>query len=428
MKTTTDSCECATADEWNERCFCVSLDRAALAERLDAQIRSSGAEDVAALLRTESSLSDVPVFVRKADVESMQRIAGAIDRVAKQPRFLDAVLTWAPDIARFAPGPIGAFMGYDFHLTTAGPRLIEVNSNAGGAFVNAELANAQRACCREVEAALHTLQELDSFERAVADMFESEWRRQRGSGRPSRIAIVDDDPTRQPMYPEFRLAQNLLQRRGIETLIVDPADLALVGAELRVGDRRIDLVYNRLVDFSLADASHAALRAAYLDGAVVVTPNPRVHALFADKRNLTLLGNPARLRELGVDERDVRVLEAAVPRTVRVTHDAADELWRSRRKLFFKPVASHGSKGVYRGKSVTRGAFAEIVEGDYVAQEYVQPSERLINVGGERVALKVDVRLYTYDGRVLLTAARTYRGQATNLRTPGGGFAPVFQV
>jgi hypothetical protein len=49
-------------------------------------------------------------------------------------------------------------------------------------------------------------------------------------------------------------------------------------------------------------------------------------------------------------------------------------------------------------------------------------------LAGETQPLKVDVRLYTYDGEVLLAAARMYRGQATNLSTPGGGFAPVFQV
>jgi hypothetical protein len=35
------------------------------------------------------------------------------------------------------------------------------------------------------------------------------------------------------------------------------------------------------------------------------------------------------------------------------------------------------------------------------------------------------VRLYTYAGEVLLAAARIYQGQATNFRTPGGGFAPI---
>ena len=39
---------------------------------------------------------------------------------------------------------------------------------------------------------------------------------------------------------------------------------------------------------------------------------------------------------------------------------------------------------------------------------------------------KADIRLFTYDGHVLLAVARLYQGQTTNFRTPGGGFAPVF--
>ena len=42
--------------------------------------------------------------------------------------------------------------------------------------------------------------------------------------------------------------------------------------------------------------------------------------------------------------------------------------------------------------------------------------------------LKVDIRLYTYYGAVLLTAARLYQGQTTNMRTPSGGFAPVLET
>lgn len=117
-----------------------------------------------------------------------------------------------------------------------------------------------------------------------------------------------------------------------------------------------------------------------------------------------------------------------MPRTVVVTPENADELWRLRRDLFFKPVAGHGSKGVYRGRKITRRAFGDVVTGGYVAQQYVPPSERVVHVDGEPRPLKLDVRLYTYGGEVLLAAARIYRGQATNMRTPGGGFAPVFQV
>src|SRR3546814_5514999 len=35
------------------------------------------------------------------------------------------------------------------------------------------------------------------------------------------------------------------------------------------------------------------------------------------------------------------------------------------------------------------------------------------------------VRLYTYCGELRLVASRLYQGQTTNMRTPGGGFAPV---
>ena len=35
---------------------------------------------------------------------------------------------------------------------------------------------------------------------------------------------------------------------------------------------------------------------------------------------------------------------------------------------------------------------------------------------------------YVYRGDVQLVTARLYRGQTTNFRTPGGGFAPVLAV
>jgi hypothetical protein len=51
-----------------------------------------------------------------------------------------------------------------------------------------------------------------------------------------------------------------------------------------------------------------------------------------------------------------------------------------------------------------------------------------VDVDGRPEPRKLDVRLYTYEGEVLLAAARLYQGQATNMRTPGGGFAPLFVV
>lgn len=416
----------SAAEQLNGGCFCITLDRHLLGEVLD---RETGLGGFAAdLAKTHPSLfSSVPVFVPAETMAEMARVVAAIETASRLPGFRDAALAWAPPIARAAFGPAGALMGYDFHVTPEGPRLIEVNTNAGGAFLNAVLARAQSACCAEVLAPFD-VRPLEGFGDSIAEMFINEWRLQRGSGRPSTIAIVDDDPAAQYLFPEFQLAKALLEARGFRVVIADPGELLASGRGLAVRGETIDLIYNRLVDFALDEPRHAALRAAYLEGSVVVTPNPHVHALLADKRNLTLLSDPARLREWGMARDEADLLGACVPRTMVVSPGNAEELWRNRRRFFFKPAAGHGSKAAYRGDKITRRVWEETLAGNYVAQAYAAPGPRTIEHAGARTSLKVDVRLYTYAGDCLLAAARLYQGQTTNMRTPGGGFAPVLEV
>lgn len=221
------------------------------------------------------------------------------------------------------------------------------------------------------------------------------------------------------------MARQLLQKGGIDTVILSPAQLHCQAGGLYGNGQRIDLVYNRLVDFGLEAPEHAALRATWLDGSAVITPNPHSHALLADKRNLTVLSDSDSLESWGLSADKAELLRRGIPQTVKVTAENAATLWQERRRWFFKPAAGHGSKGVYRGSKLTKKTFARIRESDYIAQAYVAPSERLVLVDGERKMLKVDVRLYTYRGAVILAAARLYRGQTTNFRTAGGGFAPL---
>lgn len=405
--------------------MCITLDRTALR---DAIAREAGDPDFCgAFVDTRPHLfSNAPIFVAAADAVEMTAIVKAIEATTRLPLYRAAALEWAPEIAQHDFGPRGVFMGYDFHLGTGAPKLIEVNTNAGGAFLNAMLAEAQRACCAEVEAAL-VKPTAEDFEAKVLRMFEREWLNQRQTGRPRTIAIVDDRPTDQYLYPEFIIAQRLLEKGDFVTFVADAEQLTYERGRLTLDGRPIDLVYNRLVDFSLRQPAHAALRAAYLDGAVVVTPSPRNHALFADKRNLVLLSDPDRLREFGATADDITRL-ASVPRTVRITSAASVSLWERRNSLFFKPASGHGGKAVYRGDKVTKRVWEEILAGDYIAQDFVPPSERIIEIDGTAQSRKLDVRLYTYDGEILLAAARGYQGQTTNFRTPGGGFAPVFVV
>lgn len=410
----------------NRRCFCITLD----SDRLHTAIQAEAENPVlaASLLAARPHVfANAPVFLSSSDFAAMLDVVAAVEAAAKLAAYQAAVLEWAPEIARPDFGPRGVFMGYDFHVTEAGPKLIEVNTNAGGAFLNALLARAQTNCCREAQEAAH-VSLLEAFEPTVWEMFLAEWGRQGRAGEPRTVAIVDDGPHEQYLFPEFLLAQRFFARHGLEAWIVDPVQMDFVGGQLLFDGQKVDLVYNRLVDFSLSAPGHEALCAAYRAGAVVVTPNPRNHALFADKRNLTLLSDPSETSNWGLSHDHQRSL-SAIPRTTLVTIDNADALWAGRKQLFFKPARGHGGKAVYRGDKITRGVWEQIQQGGaYIAQELAPPSERLILLDGAIRSLKLDVRLYTYNGASLLAAARIYQGQTTNFRTPGGGFAPVFTV
>jgi len=410
------------SERLNQSCLCVTLDRRSLCDALEQE--AGDPEFCETFIRPKAHLfSNVPVFLSASEVAEMQGVVAAVEATARLTAYKAAVLSWAPAISREDHGPIGALMGYDFHLGVDGSRLIEINTNAGGAFLNALLARAQRACCTEMDMP----QTLHTFEEVAVRMFEDEWMRQRGTGAAQRIAIIDDRPEEQYLYPEFVLARQVLAARGMEAVIADASHLRYMDGRLSVEGKPIDLVYNRVTDFAFEQPEHRALREAYRHGAVVVTPNPHNHALLADKRNLSLLSDPAMLEAWGLDPIHLAQLKS-VPRTILVTSENADDLWKSRKGLFFKPTGGHGGKAVYRGDKVTKGVWAEIERGGYVAQTLVRPSERMIRVDDALQARKMDVRLYTYESHVLLVAARLYQGQTTNFRTPGGGFAPVFVV
>ena len=353
------------AEELNQRCHCVALQP------------PPGVD--AGLVARE------PVFLSSADADAIARFVARFEKEVRQPAYIAQAMQRAPDIARHDFGPRGVFTSFDFHVAggttdSDGPKLIEVNTNGGGALVNASV-----------------LPDDDVTDRWL-DMFENEWALAGRRGPLSTIAIVDDDPASQPMHREFELFVALFARRGWKAIIADPSEVPFAD---------VDVIYNRHTDFYFAE--QPALRDAYVGGHSIITPHPRAHALYADKRNLMAL---QQLPEVLASQ----LVDAA----------SADALWRDRKKYYFKPAAGHGSRGVYRGAKLTRGKWQDIVAaGHYVAQREVAPGKREIVVDGDRRNLKYDIRAYAYQGEVQLLAARLYRGQTTNARTAGGGFAPV---
>jgi hypothetical protein len=409
----------ALADSLNGDCHSAAIDRAALEEALRAQ-----GEDFFRRVTEQCPhlFAGVPVFVSAAQMARMREVVAAVESVVGLPAWGATVLRRAGEVAAYAPRARGVFFGYDFHLNADGAHLIEVNTNAGGAFLNALLLRSQRDVAMPGTAAAP-----DDAERVFLDMFRNEWRLQRGDAPLQTVAIVDEQPQQQFLYPEFMLAQRMFERAGLRAWTLDPAELKARADGLYHDGQKIDLIYNRLTDFSLEQ--HPVLAAAHLGGRVVLTPHPHAYAVYADKRNLALLTDVEGLRAMGAEADAIAALQTGIPQTRVVREEDGGKWWAERKQWFFKPVSGFGSRGTYRGGGVTQRVFAEIMGGGYVAQRMAPPGERMVCLdGAEPVPLKADVRCYVYAGEVQLVAARLYQGQTTNFRTPGGGFAPIFIV
>ena len=355
--------------------------------------------------------ADVGITIDAVAMQGMAAIVAAIESVVALPAFHERVLAQAPAIARLPTKARGVFLGYDFHLTDTGPKLIEINTNAGGGLLNAYL-------LAEHGRAEEGARVRDEF---VA-MFCEEWRLERGDTSLQRVAIVDDEPAGQFLACEFALFKELFEEHGIAAVVADPRDFTRDGKRLLHDGKPVDLIYNRLTDFALDATVNADLRAVFEAGGVVLTPHPHAHALYADKRNLMLLSDGKVLDDLGVAAETRQTLLAGIPQTVAVSPEQAERFWSERKRWFFKPPAGFGGRAAYRGDKLTRRVFEEILHGGYIAQEIAPPSEHAV---GEQT-MKADIRCYVYNGHIQLVAARLYQGQTTNFRTPGGGFAPVF--
>jgi hypothetical protein len=361
-----------------------------------------------------------------AQYELLQRTVRAAFRLAHGERWGERVDAGATDALRFAPGNHGVFMGYDFHLTPAGPRLIEINTNAGGALVNglhtAALCDPAKLACLCAD-----LLPVETMEGRLVAQFTAEYEAVRGPGAHLRsVAIVDEEPGRQFLRAEFELMRELFERRGIAARIGDTRALVFRDGKLSLDGETIDLVYLRDTDFTLETERAATLRAAYLERAAVVTPSPREYVLLGDKRRLAWLSSPARLAELGAERAEVALLAEVVPETRLVAELDVETLWRERRAWVFKPATAFGSRAVYRGDKITRRRFEEVLAlPGYLAQRRVDPGEIQVETSEGPLAMKFDVRAYAYRDEILLLGARVYQGQVTNLRSPGGGFSAI---
>lgn len=310
-------------------------------------------------------------------------------------------------------------MSFDFHMVDEQPKLIEINTNASH-FLTSKL----------MEDFLFKKLERDSpFSNAIEklkDSFLKEWSLFSNQVLKT-ICIVDEDPENQRAYFEFLLYKKLFESMNLNVTIEDYKNLKWDGTSLlNLRDEKIDLIYNRSTDFYFTTVNSHALKSAYSSHAACITPQPEEYKLLADKERLLDFSKLGFLEKyLAPDE--VKIFKEVLLEMIEVTSEHQDQIWDNRKKYFFKPKHSFGGKGVYKGESITRKAFAKVVESnDYIAQEFAPPPTlKISDQVNHEIDAKYDLRFYVYDGEIQFATARTYIGQTTNFRTLGGGFAAI---
>jgi hypothetical protein len=290
------------------------------------------------------------------------------------------------------PGNKSILMSYDFHLDSFGNlKLIEINTNASFLALG------------------DLMYEAHGLKQPVADFSLSEILENiqeelllNGQKSPADIAIIDEEPEKQRLYIEFLVFNEFFKQAGLRSQI---CDYRKIPAEA-------NFIYNRLTDFYFSNPESTELNQLFQKKLKCFSPNPFEYDLLANKE---------RMIEWSMKGLFPQNLPLAKPMTL----ENKEEIWAQRKKFFFKPMSSYGSKQSYRGAKISRKMFDEMPGNQFIAQEYIEPSTCLLQTPEGEQEFKYDLRFYAYKGRVQSALARLYQGQLTNLKTPYGGFAPV---
>lgn len=382
--------------ELNEKCFC-------------------GDENTKSPFARFSSHS--PVFISQKVEASIKEAISVIEKVIQSDFFKKSLITSTSFNLKNSSG--GILSCYDFHLDGDVPKLIEINTNAGGFFLNYELLKSSTICCSHTKG-----QNIEKVEENIISMFKNEFKKI-SSKELKTVAIMDENPETQYLYPDMVICKNILEKNGIETFIVDSKDLQIVDGTALYNGVNIDLVYNRLTDFYFKNEENKKFAALLESATTVISPNSNDYVLFADKANLLRLQNVDTYKDI-LSHIEIDTLKRSLLDTIMVSKDKEEYLWDNRKKYFFKPINGFGGRGAYNGKGLTKKVWEYITTNSYIAQETIPANTKNKQIDGKEESFKFDLRAYTYQGTVLLFGARVYQGQTTNFRTLGGGFASVF--
>lgn len=337
-------------------------------------------------------------------IEQAQQIVKLLFKIRRLSAY-QALLTNALSIKGIKdPGNHSILMSYDFHWNGTELKLIEVNTNAAFLIMGYEMYQ------------LHQLHlPLAGFRlEQLANNIQNELRLQKKDVLKPRVAIIDQQPQNQKLFLEFLLYKCFFESLGWTTEILD---VTAINENTSFG-----FIYNRSTDFYFDEPESQYLKKAFLSRSTCISPNPYEYLLLADKGRMLDWSNSDFLQNLDLSEAELHTLHRAIPKTLSLSSETKEELWKNRKTLFFKPLNSYGSKSTYDGHKISRPKFEELVNTKKtIAQELVPPGKHIF----DNQEFKFDLRFFAYEDQVQMVMARLYQGQLTNFKAENGGWACV---
>ena len=378
----------------------------------------------------EYSVALAPQFVDAKTLAGIEAFVRVFDQVTARESWLTAALASAPASARISLGEVCFFSAWDFHLPPVGGAwLIEFNDNGSG-FLYAAIVNSlfydAAGLAREPRIARPAT--VAVFHDRISFLLDQEAKALFGV-RPNGLVLILDDKeslAAGKFRGEHKLLAALLAERGWETAIGPPDETRFDGRRLTFSGRPVALVINRSTDFFWSSEPFGALRAARAERAVYVAPNPFTYATRSDKGLLPWLSSSDRDAELGIEPEERRVLFAHVPETRLLAAGGIEDLADRKAEFVFKPRRGFASRGLLDSAAIGQARLRRLVRDgeDYVAQRRIDKGE--IEIDSRR--LWTDLRVWAYQGEILMVSGRASRRPDRLDLSPPGGWIPTYAL
>ncbi len=190
------------------------------------------------------------------------------------------------------------------------------------------------------------------------------------------VAIVDFMDSASPV--EFKEFARAFELKGFRCIIADPGEIKTAKGYMYHRDRKIDIVYRRLVTKDMMERYEeipAFIEGLYA-GRTCIIGSIKTQIVHT-KKYFQVLHEPLFQKHLSPKQR--LFIDRHIPFTQKLEEEHLQEAYsRDREDYIIKPVDYYASKGVYAGSSYSEPGWKELLRQssrkDYIIQRYAPPS------------------------------------------------------